>query len=447
MPLPNGSRIPVTGAQQAPVEPLNLPTHREKRYIYPVQAASTPATIRAIRLFKRWFWRPPRPHGDTIVDRRVSPLELLYDLVYAAVIARAGTHLAEHVTAAGLMEFAGIFSLAWFAWTNGSLYLELHGRPDGRTRTFVFVQIGILTLLTAYAGDASGASGTAFAITYAVFLAVMTWLWYDVRRTDAVERPEFLVDTGRYVVAMAVSVVAILVSAFLPTPLRLAIWAVFAIAWIVIISVIARGPVGFGRGMVPTDSLVERFGTFTIIVLGEVVFSVVDGLSASTHDFTTIATGMVGLVVGFGFWWLYFDVVGGKLPKADGGSLANWILIHFPITLSIAAAGAAMVSLLEHAHDTSTPTATSWLMAGAVAVGILGLIPTTRALADAGRLAAAYRPLQIAMAAGAVVSVIIGLASPAPWLLALLLVLVLGVVWAVAVRGFLLAGAWEGSDQ
>ena len=31
--------------------------------------------------FKRWFWRPPRPHGETIADRQVSTLELFYDLV------------------------------------------------------------------------------------------------------------------------------------------------------------------------------------------------------------------------------------------------------------------------------------------------------------------------------------------------------------------------------
>ncbi len=43
-------------------------------------------TGQALRLFKTWFWWPPRPHGETIIDRRVSPLELLYDLVYVAVI-------------------------------------------------------------------------------------------------------------------------------------------------------------------------------------------------------------------------------------------------------------------------------------------------------------------------------------------------------------------------
>jgi hypothetical protein len=31
--------------------------------------------------FKRWFWRPPRAHGEIIADRQVSVLELFYDLV------------------------------------------------------------------------------------------------------------------------------------------------------------------------------------------------------------------------------------------------------------------------------------------------------------------------------------------------------------------------------
>jgi hypothetical protein len=43
------------------------------------------------RRFKRWFWRPPRAHGETIADRQVSNLELLYDLVYVAVIGRQPT--------------------------------------------------------------------------------------------------------------------------------------------------------------------------------------------------------------------------------------------------------------------------------------------------------------------------------------------------------------------
>lgn len=408
-------------------------------------AASGPATSRAFRLFKEWFWRPPRPHGEAIIDRRVSPLELLYDLAYAAVIAQAANHLSGHVSAGGLLEFAVVFSLTWIAWANGSLYLELHGQPDGRTRTYFFLQIGILAILAVYAADAD-VGGAGFAIAYTAFLVVMTWLWYAVRRQDALVHPEFLGDTGRYVVAMAVSVVVILVSAFLPAQLRLLVWAIFTVAWAILLLLSGHSSIGLGRGMAPTDSLVERFATITIIVLGEVVFGVVDGLAQSKHDVTTISTGMIALAVGLGFWWIYFDVVGGKLPKPDGRALANWILSHYPITLSIAAAGAGMVSLIEHAHDDSTPEPTSWLLSGAVAVGLVFLIPTWRALAEAGRLVSVYRPLWLATVAGAMASMIIGWTRPVPWLLALLLVVVLGLVWAVAVRGFVLAGTW-GPDR
>jgi low temperature requirement protein LtrA len=396
-----------------------------------------------LHVFKSWFWRPPRPHGQTILDRHVSPLELLYDLVYAAVIAQAGNRLAGHLSPAGLIECTLVFSLTWFAWVSGSLYLELHGRDDGRTRAFVFLQIGILTIVAVFAGDASGASGSAFAMAYSAYLIVMTWLWYEVRRQDIREhRTEFLLDTGRYVMAMAASVVLILASAFVPTAFRFGIWAIFSAGWIVIQLLFGRARVGLGRGMTPTDSLVDRFGTFTLIVLGEVVFGVVDGLSHSRHDPETIATGMIALIVGFGFWWIYFDVVGGRLPKPDGRALASWTLSHYPLTLSIAAAGAGMVSIIESAHDARTPASSSWLLAGAVATGLLFLIPASRALADAALHPETFRTIWIAMAMGALASLLIGWASPAPWLLALMLVVVLGLVWAAAVRGFALAGVW-----
>jgi len=350
--------------------------------------------------FKRWFWRPPRAHGDTILDRRVSPLESLYDLVYAAVISQAALPLEQHVSAHQTVTFAIVFALIWIAWTNGSLYLELHGREDGRTRAFVFVQMVILALVAVFAATTAGDGGRAFALAYAAFLAVMTWLWYAVQRQDRVERPEFDVVTGRYVNGLLLSVAVMLVSAVLPVEPRLIAWAAVAVGWIVLVLLLLNNEAGKTPRITPTESLVERFGLFTIIVLGEVVFGVVAGLSAAEHGRTTIATGLIALVVGFGFWWIYFDVVGGRLPNRDGRAVANWMVSHCPITLSIAAAGAGMISLIEHAHDARTPVSTAWLLTGAVAIGLLAMIVAANALDDARRLAAAYRPLSVVMAGG-----------------------------------------------
>jgi hypothetical protein len=102
-----------------------------------------------------------------------------------------------------------------------------------------------------------------------------------------------------------------------------------------------------------------------------------------------------------------------------------------------------MVSLIGHAHDTRTPASTAWLLAGAVALGLLALIITIRALADAARLAMVYRPVSLAMAVGAVAAVVAGWVRPAPWLFALLLVAILSVLWFFAVSRFLRASAWD----
>src|SRR5262245_46427337 len=243
--------------------------------------------------FRRWFWRPPRPHGQTIADRRVSPLELPYDLIYVALIAQSAHHLAEDASLRALAEFAVVAAMIWLAWINGSLYLELHGQPDGRTRSYVFLQIWILALLAVFTENAAGSTGQPFALLYTAFLLVLTWLWYTVRQQDT---PEFRAVTARYLAAMLVSVAGILVSSFLPPEPRLIVWAAFCFGWFVYFVALAWNPrLGFGRGVVPTDSMVERFGLFTIIVLGEVVFGVVAGMSAAEHDAITIVTGILAL--------------------------------------------------------------------------------------------------------------------------------------------------------
>jgi low temperature requirement protein LtrA len=392
------------------------------------------------RRFKRWLSRSPRPHGATDFDRRVSFLEVFYDLAYVAVIGQASRQLAVNISLRGVAEFAIVFGLIWFAWINGSLYVELHGGEDGRTRNIVFVQMCILVLLAVFTAGAADADGMLFSAIYSAFLLFMTWLWFTVRGQDR-DRPEFLAVTGGYVIAMAVSAVVIMGSGLLPAEPRLLIWTVFVLAWFAGLLVVRRQQTVLSLGTTATDSLVERFGTFTIIVLGEVVLGVVVGLVSAERDATTIVMGLLALWIGFGLWWIYFDLVGRRLPK-NGPPLTNWVLSHFPIALSIVAAGAAIVNLIEHAHDARAPEATAGLLAGAVALGLLALIAAEQSLVDAERLPSVYRPLRVVLAIGAVAALVIGWLHPAPWLLALLLVVLLGVVWAFAVLRFLSADAW-----
>jgi low temperature requirement protein LtrA len=145
--------------------------------------------------FERWLTRPPRPHGATIVNRRVSFLELFYDLVYVAVIGQTGHQLAEHISVRGVVESAIIFGLTWTPGSTVPLRCApwWRGWSDAQHR---LCPDGILVLLAVFTADASDGDGTAFSMVYAAFLVFTTWLWYAVHRRDRQDRPEFLEITG-----------------------------------------------------------------------------------------------------------------------------------------------------------------------------------------------------------------------------------------------------------
>jgi low temperature requirement protein LtrA len=387
-----------------------------------------PQRLRAV------FWQPPRAHGEIIENRAVSFLELFYDLVYVVVIAQATHHLAEHVTWRGVGEFAVIFGMIWIAWLNGTLYQDLHGRDDGRSRVFIFVQMILLALLAVFTGDAAGAGGQGFALVYTVFLVVITWLWYCVRLQDA---PEYMALTKRYLTSIVASTVLIGISVFLSDDVRVVVWGLFIVVFVVGSALIERTDFE-GREDVfgATESLVERFGLFTIIVLGEVVVGVVTGLSDVARDLQSTATGIIGLMIGFGIWWTYFDFVGRRTPRPRGGTVV-WMIGHLPVSMAIAASGAALVSLIEHAGDERAPAASAWLLTGSVAMALMALVVVMRSLADYPRLPAIYRPLTGAIVAAAAAALVVGWLRPAPWLLVISIVVILTAVWWLAVDRWL----------
>ena len=389
--------------------------------------------------FRRWFWARPRPHGETIEGRRVSNTELLYDLIYVAVIAQSTTALGNNLTLGGVLDFIVVFALAWIGWVNGSLYLELHGRDDGRTRSYVFLQMAILCVLAVFTQHAATDTGEQFAFAYVAFLLVVGWLFFSVRRVDAGPVARI---TGTYALGLFISAAVILFSAFLAPDLRLIVWAAFDVLWILATIGLGTRPRSYSIGIAPTESMVERFDTFTLIVLGEVVVGVVSGMIAASQDMLTIATGVVALVIGLGFWWIYFDIVGGRRARQSGRAITAWILAHLPITLAIAAAGPAMVSLAENARAAATPAATAWLLVVSVAVVLVAEIAIVLAFVDGGAERLVYRPLLIAMAIAAVVVLLVALVPLPAWALALVLNAILLAIWFVAAGRFMRAGSW-----
>ncbi|AJF69424.1 hypothetical protein SVTN_00785 [Streptomyces vietnamensis] len=361
----------------------------------------------------------------------MGPLELFYDLVVVALVAQAAHHLAEHLTWRGIGEYSAVFVLVWIAWLNGSLHHELHGHEDVRARVTFLLQILVMVPLGAFIPGAGGAEGAAFAVAAGVLFAVLALLWLLASLRD---RPEYRRSSRLYVIGTAVCAAVLIVSAVLPAAARVWTWGVLAAAYLACFAavVLKAAPVALAALSV-THALIERFGLLIIIVLGETVTGVVSGLAAEPVDALTLTVGLIAVVVGFGAWWTYFDFAGHREPRRTPAATVQWMLTHLPLTAAVAAMGAAMVSLVEHAHDPSTAPATAWVLCGGAAVVLISTVLVSATLQAWRTRQGLYRPLSRTCAAAALACLALGAARPAPPVLALILVLIFGIPWGLAV--------------
>jgi low temperature requirement protein LtrA len=387
------------------------------------------------------LWQPPRAHGEQPRERTVGPLELFYDLAVVVLVAQAAHHLAGHLTWGGLGEFAAVFTLVWIAWANGSLHHELHGHEDARARNTFLLQILILVAMGAFIPEADGARGAAFAVATAVLFAVLAGLWLLAARGD---RPEYRRASRLFVTGTAVCAVLLAGTALLPAGARVPAWGLLDVAYLAgFAAVILAASPAPAAALLVTSALAERFGAFIIIVLGETLTGVVTGLSEQPVNGLTLAVGLVAVVVGFGAWWTYFDFAGHRLARQDPAATAQWLLGHLPLTAAIAAMGAAMVGLVEHGHEGCTPAATAWVLCAGAAVVLAATMLLAASLKAWHRDRGLYRPLSRTCAAVAAACLALGAARPAPLVLGLALVLLLGIPWTFAVAHRLAAPRTE----
>ncbi|HXO23308.1 MAG TPA: low temperature requirement protein A, partial [Streptosporangiaceae bacterium] len=364
-------------------------------------------------------------------ERVVGPLELFYDLAVVVLVAQAAHRLAGHLTWAGLGQFAAVFTLVWIAWANGSLHHELHGHDDARARSTFLLQILVLAAMGAFIPQAGGARGAAFAIAAAVLFAVLAVLWQLAARDD---RPEYRRPSRLFVAGTAACAVLLAGTALLPADARVPAWGVVDVVYLAAFAtVLIMADPADTPGLIITEALTERFGAFIIIVLGETLTGVVAGLSGRPVSALTLAVGLAAVVVGFGAWWTYFDFAGQRRPRPQRAASVQWILGHLPLTAAVAAMGAAMVSLVEHAHDGRTPAAAAWVLGGGAAVVLAATMLVAATLRAWDRDRRLYRPLAATCTASAAACLGLGAARPAPLLLALGLVVLLSIPWGYAV--------------
>ena len=211
-----------------------------------------------------------------------------------------------------------------------------------------------------------------FALAYAAsrVLLILEYLWAGWNIPEA--RPL----TNRYAAGFSAGAFLWLISVFVPLPFRLELWAVGLL--IDFITPISLGKLLFKMPPHP-EHLPERFGLFTIIVLGEAVVAVVNGISGIDWNMTNILVAVLGFVTKFSLWWIYFENVEGsalETAKKSGRTLILqvWLYVHLPLVIGLAAAGVGVEHFIKStAKHAVLSSPERWLICGAVALCYVSL--------------------------------------------------------------------------
>ena len=279
-----------------------------------------------------------RYREETSGSRHASWLELLFDLVFVVAIAELAKRLHDDPTWGGALTFAALAVPVIWSWMNITFYADQFDTDDVPFRLSVFATMLAVLVLAGGLDDAA----TAFVLAYVAIKVVMVGLYG--RAGLAEDDPDARNFCVACVAAYGCSAVLWLVSLALPEDVGPVLWA---LGLAIEIGTPAVGPAVFARMQVHLNHIPERFGLFTIIVIGESV--VVVALGVEDWRMAAALAAAAGLAVVCALWWLYFDPQEEIRLRPTIRPNLVYIYGHIPLLAALNAAAVGVEFGVEHA--------------------------------------------------------------------------------------------------
>ncbi|MCU1687439.1 MAG: low temperature requirement protein [Amycolatopsis sp.] len=295
------------------------------------------------------WYRPMTSRAGDGTHRVSTPLELLFDLCFVVAVGQAGAELhhalIEGHVGGGVLNFVLVFFAIWWGWLNFSWFASAFDTDDVPYRIATLIQIAGGLVVAAGVSQAFAGDFTVIVIGYVLMRLSMVSQWLRAAYTDRVHRQTAL----RYAAGIAVVQVLWILRLTLPHS-----WALPSF-FVLVLAEFAVPMFAENAAATPWHAhhIAERYGLFTLIVLGESVLgattAIKEGMADGDHIGSLATLACSGLLIVFSMWWLYFDqpgharISGGGLP-----ALASWGYGHFLIFASAAAVGTGLEVAVDH---------------------------------------------------------------------------------------------------
>lgn len=343
------------------------------------------------------WWGPPKKFTTAVTERKISWLELFYDLVYVIAISRITHHLASHPGTGSIINYIYEFAIIFWGWMNGSFYHDLHGTPGIRTRFMTLWQMMAVAALCVALNSPDESVVERTTICLAVMQLFITYLWWSVGIYDKNHRRLNI----PYTICFLCSFSLLVISLFIPGPLKnILFWLVLFFNYL--------PPFLLNRKLVYehadfnlSPSMVERMGLLTIIVFGENMIGVISGIDSfkELNVYIWVCFGL-GIMIVFALWWIFFALVADRECKHGFLKGQLFIFLYIPTLASLGMVGASFSVVLagigmpaDHNTELAGQIFTTGL--GIFMLSVTGLTRMLHYTVDYDRLRKKYEKLMI----------------------------------------------------
>ncbi|MFI0218762.1 low temperature requirement protein A [Streptomyces lydicus] len=284
--------------------------------------------------------------------RTATPLELFFDLCFVVAVAQAGRQLAHALTEGhwghGISGYLMLFFAVWWAWMNFSWFASAYDTDDPLYRVVTLVQIvGVLILAAGVPRAFTDSDFTVVWCGYLVMRLAMVSQWLRAARgSRGTERRTAL----GYALGVTVCQVGWLGLLLLPEGDVL--W-VFVVVGLMELAVPTLAERSYQTTWHP-HHIAERYGLFTIIVLGETIAAATVAVQSALDEHDELGTLLPlaggGLLVVFAAYWIYFAVPIHQHLRSNRQAFL-WGYGHYLVFGSAAAVGAGIEVAVEQAFD------------------------------------------------------------------------------------------------
>jgi low temperature requirement protein LtrA len=341
--------------------------------------------------------------------RASTPLELLFDLCFVVAVAQAAGalhhDLVEGAIAHGLIAYASVFFAIWWPWMNFTWFASAYDTDDVQYRLLTFVQIaGVLVVAAGVRSAFDDSDFRIMVVGYVIMRIALVGQWLRAAREDPEGRPVAL----RFATAIGLIQLAWILRLLIDSS------EVLYLTFLILVALELAVPAWAERGGRSTPwhpgHIVERYGLFTIIVLGECVLATTTAVQAAFEaggllgQLLTVAIG--GLLLVFALWWAYFKHEPDVGHHRSLNAMIGWGYGHYFVFAAVAALGAGLQVAADTTHEAVDLSATK--VAATVAVPVSVYLVALAFLHASSRSARAFAPIVITSA------VVLGLTLAAP---------------------------------